>query len=279
MNQALAALRFYVSESSKFSPFYLLYNRDVVLPVDNLLKPRRKYHGEELHKITLQEQQKAFVIVKINLRKAKKRQAKYADRNSKAVEFEIGDPVCYKNNKRMTKFDLKWKPFYRVIEKKGPVTYMIKNQSDGSTSKVHAEMLRLANIEDWNIPKKTGLRDSAYVVPPETSESSSDSDAELNVPLNRLAQKYRHEGEDSDSEDDIPLMELSERLKARNQVETEANSTDEEIMDFDHNHSPQEMHIDEVIKNKKTKQSKRQKSSNVSEKDFLEIMKLLLQRK
>ena len=41
LNQALAALRFNVSESSKFSPFNLLYNRDVVLPVDNLLKPRR----------------------------------------------------------------------------------------------------------------------------------------------------------------------------------------------------------------------------------------------
>ena len=281
LNQALAALRFNVSESSKFSPFYLLYNRDVVLPVDNLLKPRRKYHGEELHKITLQEQHKAFVTVRNNLRKSKKRQARYADRNSKAVEFEIGDPVYYKNNKRMNKFDLKWKPFYRVIEKRGPVTYIIKNQLDGSTSKVHAEMLRLANIEDWNISKNTGkrLRDAAYVVPPETSESSSDSDAEINVPLNRLAQKYRHEREDSDSEDDIPLMELSKRLKARNHVETEVSSTDEENMDFDHNHSSQEMQIDEVIKSKKTKQSKRKKSSNVSEKDYLEIMKLLLQRK
>lgn len=181
----------------------------------------------------------------------------------------------------MNKFDLKWKPFYRVIEKKGPVTYIIKNQLDGSTSKVHAEMLRLANIEDWNVSKNTGqrLRDAAYVVPPETSESSSDSDAEINVPLDRLAQKYRHEREDSDSEDDIPLMELSKRLKARNQVETEVSSTDEENMDFDHNHSSQEMQIDEVIKSKKTKQSKRKKSSNVSEKDYLEIMKLLLQRK
>ena len=41
LNQALAAIRFNVSESSTFSSFYLLYNRDVVLPIDNLLKPRR----------------------------------------------------------------------------------------------------------------------------------------------------------------------------------------------------------------------------------------------
>ena len=29
--------------------------RDVVLPVDNLLKPRMKYQGDEMHKIILQE--------------------------------------------------------------------------------------------------------------------------------------------------------------------------------------------------------------------------------
>ena len=53
LNQALAAIRFNISVSSKFSPFFLLYNRDVVLPVDNLMKPRRKYQGEETHKIAL----------------------------------------------------------------------------------------------------------------------------------------------------------------------------------------------------------------------------------
>ena len=49
LNQALAAIRFNVSESSKFSPFFLLYNRDVVLPIDNIMKPRRKYLGEDYH--------------------------------------------------------------------------------------------------------------------------------------------------------------------------------------------------------------------------------------
>ena len=42
LNQALAAIRFNISESSKFSPFFLLYNRNVVLPIDNILQPRRK---------------------------------------------------------------------------------------------------------------------------------------------------------------------------------------------------------------------------------------------
>ena len=72
LNQTLAAIRFNISESSKFSPFFLLYNKDVVLPIDNILQPRRKYVGEEYHQIALQEQHKSFVTVRNYLRKAKK---------------------------------------------------------------------------------------------------------------------------------------------------------------------------------------------------------------
>ena len=41
LNQALAAIRFGVNESTKCSPFFLLFNREVILPIDNILKPRR----------------------------------------------------------------------------------------------------------------------------------------------------------------------------------------------------------------------------------------------
>ena len=99
--------RFNVFESSKFSSFFLLYDRDVVWPVDNISKPRRKYVGEEMHQNALQEQHKSFVAVRNHLRKAKKRQAKYADRGTKTVELKVGDHVYYKNNQRKGKIDLK----------------------------------------------------------------------------------------------------------------------------------------------------------------------------
>ena len=79
LNQALDAVRFNISESSKFLPFFLLYNRDVVLPIDNILQPRRKYVGEEYHQVALQEQHKSFVTVRNYLKKAKKRQANMHD--------------------------------------------------------------------------------------------------------------------------------------------------------------------------------------------------------
>ena len=113
---------------------------------------------------------------------------------------------------------MRWKPYYRILEKRGPVTYVIKNQLNSSTCKVHAEMLRLANIEDWQISKyetDIGLRDAAYVIPPEPSDSDSDSDSEMNLPLTKLAKRYRHERETSEDEEDIPLLELRNCLRHR----------------------------------------------------------------
>ena len=87
INQVLAAIRFSTNDSTKFSPFYLLYSREPVMPVDNILKPRQKYMGQEPHKLGLEQQNKSFVLVHRHLKRAKTRQAKYADRNSKYTDF------------------------------------------------------------------------------------------------------------------------------------------------------------------------------------------------
>ena len=229
LNQALAAIRFNISESSKFSPFFLLYNRDVVLPIDNILQPRRKYVGEKYHQIALQEQHKSFVIVRNCLRRAKKRQAKYADKGTKEIEYKVGDPVYYKNP-RKGKFGMKYLPYYRIIKKKGSVSFVIKSQLDGSTTKAYAGDIRLANIYDWQISKDANnrrLRDAAYVIPPQPSDSEteSDSDPEENVPLSKLAKKYRQERGTSEDEEDIPLMELRKSLRYREMRQTQNEET------------------------------------------------------
>ena len=168
------------------------------------------------------------------MRKAKKRQTKYADRGTKTVEFKVGDPVYYKNNQRKGKLDSKWKPYNRILEKRGPVTYVIKKQLNSFTCKVHAEMLRLTNIDDWQISKdETGrrLRDAAYVMSPEPSDSVSDSDPEMNLPLAKLAKTYRHEKETSEDEEDIPLLALRNRLRHRGRKQGQDIETRDERME------------------------------------------------
>ena len=230
LNQALAAVRFNISESSKFSPYFLLYNRDVVLPLDNLLQPRRKYQGEETHKIALEQQHKTFMLVHKHLKRAKRRQAKYADQKSKDTIFNIGDPVYYKNFRKTSKLQSNWRPYFRIIEQKGPVSFVIKDQLSGQTAKAHAEQLRLADIEEWDIPKdKLGrnLRRAAYVVPPNDPHSNSSDESEMEQqPTQKMIKRRRQERDASTDEDDIPLMELAKRLKERDARNKAAKNTD-----------------------------------------------------
>ena len=74
-------------------------------------------------------------------------------------------------------------------------------------------------------------------------------------------------------------MELSNRLKAKKQAESEVQTADEDDMNYDYEQSSNNMQIDEVARVKKTKQSKCKKSVNASEKDYLEIVKLLLEER
>ena len=230
LNQTLAAIRFNISESSKFSPFFLLYNRDVVLPIDNLLKPRRKYHGEAMHKIALEQQHKSFMLVHKHLKQAKRRQAKYADKNSKDVQFEVGDAVYLKNHTRKNKLERRWVPYWRIVQKTSPVNFVIRNQLDGTITKTHAEHLRKANIDDWDIPRddKGKLkRRAAYVIPPDDS-NTDDSSSDDSVPLAKLAGKYRKERKNSDNEDNIPQYELYRRMNMRADVSHNSDSDDSE---------------------------------------------------
>ena len=67
-----------------------------------------------------------------------------------------------------------------IIEKTSPVSFHLKNQLDGSATKAHAENIRLANIDNWEIPKdrKGRLTRRARFVAP-LSSSSDESDNEL----------------------------------------------------------------------------------------------------
>ena len=103
LNQALAAIRFNTSDTTKMSPFFASYNRDPVLPLDNILQPRRKYHGEQNHKIALERQHKSFLLVHKFQKRSKRRQARYANKGVKDVEFQVGDPVYFKNHVRENK--------------------------------------------------------------------------------------------------------------------------------------------------------------------------------
>ena len=106
---------------------------------------------------------------------------------------------------------------YRIIEKTSPVSFHLKNRLDGSASNAYAGNIRLANIDNWGIPKhrKGRLTRRARSIAP-LSSSSDEADNELSDderPLSKIAKKYRRERETSSDEDNMPLMKLAKRMR------------------------------------------------------------------
>ena len=76
VNQALMACRFSVNRSTGFSPHYLVYLNDPVVPLDNILMPRNKYMGEKSHLQMLEKQHQIFQSVHQHLKTSRARQKK-----------------------------------------------------------------------------------------------------------------------------------------------------------------------------------------------------------
>ena len=147
------------------------------------------------------------------------------------------------------------------MKKTTPVSYTIRNKLDGIIAKAHAEHLRLANVDEWDIPKDNTdkpIRKANYVINPDISDSDSirSETSEDNIPLNKITKRYRKERDNSSNEEDIPLMELSNKLKQRQrrlQHTNEVNSPSDMYSDLESDNSENEMSVGEV--NIKVKQN------------------------
>ena len=172
---AVFAIRTNVSKTTLMSPFKILYNRDPVLPVDNLLRPRERTSSNDYHELAFENVHRIFVRVKKNMKKAKEARNEFANRKRKPINFKVGDPVFLKNFTKSTKLDKNWLTHYTIIEKRGPVSFTVRNQMTGKVKRVHANGLRLANIA-WKTPKQEGrpIRKARLVT--SLSESSSDEE-------------------------------------------------------------------------------------------------------
>ena len=206
LGQACAAINFSVHESSKFSPFFLLYNRDPILPVDSILRPRQKYNGEDVHKLALEKRHEAFMLVHKHLREAKKRSARRFNEDADDEPFQVGDPVYIKNHKRKSKLDGDASGFYRIVEQKSPFTFMVRNQLDGTIVESHARFLRHAKIDSWKITKQDRirkLRKARYVISPPSSDTEPQDDRK---PLDKLVHMKKQQRPGSSDEEDIPKL-------------------------------------------------------------------------
>ena len=67
---ACAAYNFLPNEHSKESPFFLMFGRDPVLPLNTLLKPKIRYMGNDINIISLETMKNVYEVAATNLKLA-----------------------------------------------------------------------------------------------------------------------------------------------------------------------------------------------------------------
>ena len=111
---ACVAYNFLPNEHSHESPFFIMFGRDPVLPLNSLLSPRLQYLGNDLNLLSLEALQNMFQIVAENLRKARSRQDSPIC-PPLLVSLQNGDCVLIKNH-TAGPFDPKYGGDYRVVK-------------------------------------------------------------------------------------------------------------------------------------------------------------------
>ena len=113
---AYAAYNFMPNEHSMESPFFLMFGRDPILPLNTLLEPKVRYLGNDINILSLEAMKNMFEIAATNLKLAQER----GDAKDKPLcnKIQPGDTVLVQNHVRGP-FDLKFVGDYRVVSLKG----------------------------------------------------------------------------------------------------------------------------------------------------------------
>ena len=180
LNIALGALRFNQCDTTKKSPYFLLFARDPILPINRLLGLHEKYNGEQFDKEMLQRSHEIYCKAFRNIQNSRKTRNMAINKNRRQVTYELNDAVYYKNFNRASKLTPSWRPYFRVIKVLTPTSVLIKNQLNSKIIKTHTNHIRHAKINHWTRPDRGQnihpIRNCRYVVPPDSNSVSSEED-------------------------------------------------------------------------------------------------------
>ena len=91
---AVSAYNFFLCQSSKESPFVLMFGRDPIKPVAKLLEPRPRYYGEQGGALKMDTLRRLYKTVVQNICKAREKLPKKEDEPHK---FKVNDMVLVKD--------------------------------------------------------------------------------------------------------------------------------------------------------------------------------------
>jgi len=147
---ACAAYNYFPNEHSKESPFFLMFGRDPLVPLNSLIEPKVRYMGNEENMISLDTMKKIYQVVATNLKQARERRD-----IPKAVEVpphvKPNDTVLIRDHVA-GQLQPRFKGDYRVISLKGNQAE-VRHMLTGKEQYVHLTDIKPALPVDLIIDK------------------------------------------------------------------------------------------------------------------------------
>ena len=107
---AVSAYNFFPCQSSKESPFVLMFGRDPITPIAKLLEPKLKFYGEKGVSLRMDTLRKLYTVVAENIRKAREKQPR---QGTTPPKVQVNDLVLVKDPESAV-FEPRYMPNYRV---------------------------------------------------------------------------------------------------------------------------------------------------------------------
>jgi hypothetical protein len=126
-------LRTQISSVTVYSPFFMVYGSEAVLPTDVAFGAPRIQHyeegtTEETHKVDLDNIEEHRVAALMRHTRYEQQLRRYHDRNVRERSFNVGDMVLRRiqSTKEMHKLSVPWEGLFIVMEVVSPSTYRLQ---------------------------------------------------------------------------------------------------------------------------------------------------------
>ena len=134
---AVSSYNFFPCQSSKESPFVLMFGRDPITPIAKLLEPKLRFYGEKGVSLRMDTLRKLYTVAAENIRRARE---KHPRQDTAAPRFQVNDLVMVKDPDSAV-FEPRYLPNYRIIAIHG------KNRIEVRDEKGHKSVRRSGHVK------------------------------------------------------------------------------------------------------------------------------------
>ena len=204
---SVSAYNFFPCQSSKESPFILMFGRDPITPVAKLLEPRPRYYGERGSALKMDTLRRLYMIVIQNIRKAREKLPK---KEEEPHNFKVNDMVLVKDPDAAV-FEPRYQPNFRVTAIFG------NNRIEVQDERGHKSIRRSAHVKYITPSEKVVQQLPSEQVLKNYGRSSKLLLAEKDIPdLHFDVTETKEKGKPSEKADVMEIMNVDTKENTQN---------------------------------------------------------------